>query len=82
MRLPRNVSGDDLATALRAVGYGITRQTGSHHASDDAASRRASRQIPRHSPLRMGTLSAILQEVAEHLSMTKDSLIGLLKLAN
>ena len=30
MRLPRDVSGDDLAKALAALGYRVTRQTGSH----------------------------------------------------
>jgi predicted RNA binding protein YcfA (HicA-like mRNA interferase family) len=30
MRLPRNISGQDLARRLSALGYEITRQTGSH----------------------------------------------------
>ena len=30
MRLPRDVSGDDLAEALADLGYRVTRQTGSH----------------------------------------------------
>jgi predicted RNA binding protein YcfA (HicA-like mRNA interferase family) len=30
MKLPRAVSGDALAKALKALGYHITRQTGSH----------------------------------------------------
>ena len=30
MRLPRDLSGDDLAHALRVFGYYITRQTGRH----------------------------------------------------
>ncbi len=30
MRLPRDLSGSDLAQALRKLGYSITRQTGSH----------------------------------------------------
>ncbi len=30
MRLPRDVSGEDLARRLRVLGYEITRQTGSH----------------------------------------------------
>jgi predicted RNA binding protein YcfA (HicA-like mRNA interferase family) len=31
MKLPRDVSGDDLAKALRVLGYATTRQTGSHY---------------------------------------------------
>ena len=30
MKLPRDLSGDDLAAALRKLGYQITRQAGSH----------------------------------------------------
>jgi len=30
MRLPRDLSGSDLAQSLRKLGYSITRQTGSH----------------------------------------------------
>lgn len=30
MRLPRDLSGSDLAQALRKFGYSMTRQTGSH----------------------------------------------------
>jgi len=30
MRLPRDVSGADLARALSKLGYKVTRQTGSH----------------------------------------------------
>lgn len=29
MKLPRDVSGDDLAKALKALGYQVTRQVGS-----------------------------------------------------
>jgi hypothetical protein len=30
--------------------------------------------IPRHDPLRIGTLSAILVDVAQHFGMTRDEL--------
>ena len=30
MRVPRDISGDQLANALKPLGYQITRQTGSH----------------------------------------------------
>ncbi len=30
MRLPRDVSGQALAQALKVLGYAVTRQTGSH----------------------------------------------------
>ena len=31
MRLPRDLSGRDLASALSRLGYEVTRQAGSHH---------------------------------------------------
>ena len=30
MRLPRDLSGDDLAKTLKVLGYRVVRQTGSH----------------------------------------------------
>lgn len=30
MKLPRDVSGDELVKALKLLGYQVTRQTGSH----------------------------------------------------
>ena len=30
MKLPRDISGADLARALTSLGYAVTRQTGSH----------------------------------------------------
>jgi len=31
--------------------------------------------IPRHSPLRIGTLNAILKDVAQHLGLDRDELL-------
>jgi predicted RNA binding protein YcfA (HicA-like mRNA interferase family) len=30
MKLPRNISGADLAQTMKKLGYSVTRQTGSH----------------------------------------------------
>ena len=55
MRLPRDLSGRDLAALLRChYGYDIARQTGG--------------------PLRVGTLAAILGEVASHHGITRSEL--------
>jgi hypothetical protein len=48
MRLPRDLSGDDLAR---------------HHIT-----------IPRHDPLRIGTLASILTDVAQHAGLSRDQL--------
>ena len=76
MRLPRDVSGEDLAKKLATQGYEITRQTGSHMRLTRRAEERGEHHItiPRHDPLRVGTLSAILADVAGHLMITREDL--------
>lgn len=74
MRLPRDLSGTDLARALRKLGYEATRQTGSHMRLTTQENGEHHITIPRHDPLRVGTLSAILGDVAEHFGTTRDEL--------
>ncbi len=75
MRLPRDISGADLVRALQRVGYRVTRQTGSHIrlAKEDVGQHHVT--IPNHSSLRVGTLSAIINDIAAHLSISKDEAI-------
>ena len=75
MRLPRDLSGDDLARALRRFGYTVTRQTGSHMRLTTVESGEHHITIPRHDALRLGTLAAILADVAAHLGLTRDELL-------
>lgn len=75
MRLPRDISGKDLARNLRALGYTITRQTGSHMRLTTTQGGEHHVTIPDHDPLRIGTLAGILGDVAEHFEMTRDELI-------
>lgn len=72
MKLPRDVTGEGLAAALRVFGYATTRQTGSHLRLTTQARGEHHVTIPRHSPLRVGTLAAILAEVARHLELSRD----------
>ncbi len=74
MRLPRDLSGHDLAHILRKVGYSITQQTGSHLRLTTTEHGEHHITIPQHSPLRIGTLSAILTDVAAHLELTREQL--------
>ena len=75
MRLPRDLSGNDLAQALRKLGYSITRQTGSHLRLTTHKDGEHHLTIPLHSPLRVGTLSAVLADVATHFKMTREQLV-------
>jgi predicted RNA binding protein YcfA (HicA-like mRNA interferase family) len=78
MRLPRDVSGQDLVRALRTLGYEVTRQTGSHLRLTTQEHGEHHITIPQHSPLRVGTLAAILANVAQHFDISRDELTSIL----
>ncbi len=75
MRLPRDVSGDDLAKALADLGYRVTRQTGSHLRLTTLEGGEHHITIPRHAALRVGTLAGLLGEVSQHFALTREDLI-------
>jgi predicted RNA binding protein YcfA (HicA-like mRNA interferase family) len=75
MRLPRDVSGSDLAKGLEKYGYRITRQTGSHMRLTTLKNGEHHITIPQHRDLRVGLLSAILSDVADHLGLSRDELV-------
>jgi predicted RNA binding protein YcfA (HicA-like mRNA interferase family) len=75
MRLPRDWGGDKLAVLLRRYGYEVTRQTGSHMRLTTQQGGEHHITIPRHAPLRVGTLNAILKDVAKHLGLERDELL-------
>ena len=72
MKLPRDLSGKDLAGALKVFCYEITRQTGSHMRLTTQERGEHHITIPDHDPLRVGTLAGILADVAERLEMTRE----------
>ena len=68
MRLPRDLDGLRLASLLRRYGYEITRQTGSHiRLTSSIRGQEHHITIPAHKELRVGTLHAILKDVAAYL---------------
>lgn len=75
MKLPRNLSGVQLIKALEKFGYQATRQTGSHIRLSSNVSKEHHLTVPLHDPLRIGTLAAILADVATHHGITRDVLI-------
>jgi len=75
MRLPRDLGGDELAVLLRQYSYQVTRQTGSHIRLTTYQGGEHHITIPRHKWLRVGTLRAILNDVAQHLGVEKNELI-------
>lgn len=76
MKLPRNIDGDELAHLLSRFGYRIDHQTGSHQRlSADISGKTHDLTIPRHKPLRVGTLHGILKDVAEHQKISQEQII-------
>ena len=76
MRTPRNLSGMELAVLLRRrYGYEFTRQRGSHmRLTSTFMGHEHHVSVPRHNPIRVGTLDDILGDVAEYLGLHQDDL--------
>ncbi len=80
MKLPRDVSGEELVKALRVLGYQVSRQRGSHMRITTQMGGEHHEVVPNHSPVRTGTLSSLLKSVAAHHGLTIEELMGKLKL--
>lgn len=76
MKLPRNVSSRELIKSLGKIGYEITRQKGSHIRLTCIYPNVHHITIPDHDPIKIGTLSAILAEVARSRNQSKEELIN------
>ena len=76
MRLPRDISGAHLASALcRCWQYRRAHQVGSHIVLDTDTPFPHRVSIPAHSPLRLGTLNGILRAVAAHKRTTREAIL-------
>ena len=76
MKLPRDLSGEELAAHLsKHLGYANIHQTGSHIIleTEDPAHHRIA--VPAHKALRIGTLNAILASIAAHKGISKDAIL-------
>jgi len=76
-KLPRDISGRELAKKLGKFGYKITRQTGSHiRLASEYKGKKHLITIPDHASLKVGTLNNILNEVSDYLEIEKSVLIS------
>ena len=75
MKLPRDLSGNRLAKLLTRLGYQIRHQTGSHLRLTTQRTGEHHITIPSHDSLRIGTLHAILADIAEHHHVSRDNLL-------
>ena len=75
-KIPRNLSGKSLIQKLKKLGYKPTRQVGSHIRLTTEINGIHHITIPDHSPIKVGTLSNILKDIAVHLEISKEELIN------
>jgi len=74
MKTPKDITGSELAKLAGKYGYEITRQTGSHIRLTTQLNGEYHITIPSHNPLKIGTISSIIKDIAEHLEMDKSEL--------
>lgn len=74
MKLPRTISSQELIKSLQKLGYFISRQKGSHIRLTTTSMGEHHITIPNHNPIKIGTLSSIIGDVAFHFKQTKEEI--------
>ena len=81
VRIPRDLSGAQIAKALRALGYEKVRHEGSHMRLTTTQNGVHHVTVPSHAPLKIGTLlGGILKPIAVHHGLSLDELLKRLDL--
>jgi predicted RNA binding protein YcfA (HicA-like mRNA interferase family) len=76
LKLPRDLSGRELAKLLQRFGYAVVRQEGSHlRLLSNYKGFPHLITIPNHPELKIGTLRAIVRLVADYLQLESADLI-------
>lgn len=78
MKLPRDLSGTELVKALTRLEYKVSHQTGSHIRLTTQLNGEHHVTVPAHDPIKIGTLNAIIRDIASHHNFEKNELIVLL----
>lgn len=76
MKLPRDLSAQDLIIALASLGYKVTRQTGSHIRLTTYKNGEHHITIPAHNPLKIGTLNSLLRDIGNHTGLSRQELVN------
>ena len=77
MKLPRDLSGADLARCIcRHFGYRREHPSGSHIILDTDEPVHQRLPIPDHNPMRIGTFNAIIRAVAKSRGVTQDDILA------
>lgn len=79
MRIPRDITGQDLLKLLRKhYGYEKVRQVGSHIRATTQENGEHPITIPDHDPIKIGTLNGIISDVADHFGVNKNEILNTL----
>jgi predicted RNA binding protein YcfA (HicA-like mRNA interferase family) len=79
MKIPGDVKGDEFVKALKRLGFTVSRQTGSYiRMSVKTNDIDFHITIPNHSPIKIGTLNTILNEISTNVNINKQEIIELL----
>ncbi|MBE9224434.1 type II toxin-antitoxin system HicA family toxin [Phormidium sp. LEGE 05292] len=76
MKLPRDLSGEELVKVLARLGYEVSHQTGSHIRLTTQQNGEHHVTVPAHDPIKVGTLKAILRDIATHAGITREELLA------
>lgn len=76
MKLPRDISGGELAKKFKILGYEVMRQPGSHLRLTTVKNGEHHITIPNHLSLKIGTLASIIADVAEHFKTSKEEILS------
>jgi len=80
MKLPRDVDGGVLVELLcRHFGYRKIHQVGSHIVIQCDQPKHHRIAVPNHTPLRLGTLNAILRAVERSTGLARDQIVSHLR---
>lgn len=75
-KIPRDMGADKLIKLLKTFGYEKTRQNGSHIRIQCEKNDTIHKiTIPNHNPIKIGTLSNILENIAAYQKLSKEQLI-------
>ena len=75
MSIPRDIAGKKLIKKLEIFNYKIVKQTGSHIKITSFLNGEHHVTIPAHKSLKVGTLNAILNDIAKYIGISKEDLI-------
>ncbi len=77
MKIPRNLSGEELKRKLLKIGYNLDRQKGSHiRLTKKYIDGEHHLTIPNHNPIKIGTLNNIISDLAYRMKTSKEEVLN------